>query len=274
MACEIEASVRAYDPSGREFGYADTMRATLFGRDMTRPEMVFALEAEAALTAAMNDLDCQGTETIKLDLSFIEMDLTASAEHLARFDKIMKARTGPYATVRFDQNRSVVTAIIEWNPRQILRDQLTLLGWEIDHDAPLPFDEALYQDLADKFTKQVAAAPTPASSRSAWENLRSEIPTDLFALFSQKPLSLRGVRVAERMNLGMAHFGLKLMNHALEISQPGYSGMTGIVIQQALDDPSAEPIRSVGEAITAGHPQPYEKLNWMNPADIIKLYWE
>lgn len=268
MACEIEATVQAYDPSGQEVGHADNLRGALGTRDFTRPALVFALEAEAALYAALENEVCREGQTIKLDLSFVQMELIASADSIARFREILQGRKGPYATVSYDPGRGTVTAMIEWNPSQILRDQLSLLGWDVDNTSTLAIDEAAYWNWSAEYEEKVLFASPPASSLSAWDDLRKVVPPDLFGLFSQKhPLSTRG---------NLASFALSLMNRALEISQPGYSGMTEMAIRRALDDPAASPVNSVSDAIAAGFPQPYEKLRWLRPADVRvrQLNWE
>lgn len=268
MACEIQAEVRAYDPSGLEIGHADSMRAALDGRDMTDPAMIFALEAEAALRAMLINNDaCQQARSIKLELIFVEMKLFAKAEHIERLHEITQGRTGPYATVSIDRERASVRAIVEWNPRQILRDQLSLLGWPTDAGQAFPFEQTALFGWADLYSEKVLGPAPSASSVSAWEELKTVIPPDLFGIFSQRhPLSTRG---------GVGSFALSLVHSLLEISQPGYFDMTEIAIRRALDDPAAPPVTSVKDAAAAGFPQPYEKLRWLRPASAKRqLNWE
>ena len=220
----------------------------------------FAKDIEAAILAAAESEFCSNGYSI--DIEFIRMPLVADQNKLGALEEKLSEIEGSYADISVDREFKSISVKVLWNPRRMLRDQLTLTGWEFEEEVPLlPFHRP---DVKQFFHAWLHARMKAGRGNShlAFEQLRDDVPYDMFGLSTLSEKSEPLILPFEPASMAKTWM--------IAASRVGYTALTAHQIGRGLMNKNLPPLVSLRDVEDAKFRTLYQSGEWNTGINPLK----
>lgn len=257
--CPTEVIVSEFSTKDRPHYYGASVSEAYNELDKESPFLIFANDAEAALLEAVRKNLCSPSSPkapISVEIMFIRFGLSASELEINRFQTALTGMKGSYADVTVDQAGRAIKAKIIWNPRRILRDQLTLDGYKFSEDTPLlPFLNTEFYEFIELYSAQVVHNFSGGAGDMRAAAFKGTVPSDMYGLI------IRSGRTDRVPFGGIVKWTLRDL---IDASLPGYSAMTKAAIKRAFESGSSKHLHSVLDAQSQDIQSLYRMGEWIS----------
>lgn len=257
--CEMNVTVSEFQADEQPAQASGSVAEAFQGRDQDSAFVVFALAAEQALLEAADERFCADAvsgDAVEIDITVVELGFTATDAELERLRSMKIGVRGSYSELSIDTNGRSAEATIIWNPRRMLRDQLSLISWEIDETIPLlPFSQTEFNTFLAAYSSRVLRASSWEEADLRMAEVRGTMPDDLYALFIHSGRTTR---------LPFQGIVLSTYERLLDASREAYTEITISAINQNFEIDSRVYLNSVNDLNRIDIRELYKQIGWSN----------
>jgi len=239
--CAISLVVSEFRHKNKISRTGSTVNAVLKGRE--KEYQVFAADIEQALIKTAKDSMCSDTNSspIVIELQIVKVRISEPKANVESLITKLGAMKGAYVSLNIDRGKRSVLAVVYWNPRRMLRDQLILEGWAFERQHPLrPFYYSEVAETAPAFRIPTVTSYTLARRDRRVARLKGAVPDDLICLVARSPFIHS---IAPSPLVGSA------VRRIIEVSRLGYTAIVRTEIQGAFLN--RDPIFSIDQVKNA-----------------------
>jgi len=256
--CSLEVSVTEFSTQDRTNYVGASVSEAYKELENDSPFLIFANDAQAVLLETVRkNLCAQGSSKapVSVEITFVRLEIAASEPEMDIVRAALTGMKGSYGDVTVDKAGRAIKAKIVWNPRRILRDQLTLDGYEFGENVPLlPFAQSEFYEFVKMYSTQVVHTRLWETANTRVAAFKGTVPDDMYGLV------IRSGRMELIPFGGVVSWTLRELVNA---SLPGYSAMTKAAIDQGFESSRPKPLNGVLDALSPEIHSLYRKSDWI-----------